>query len=164
MAIYWLKAGDTGAVKVGYAVDVAKRVKLLQCGAPYPLILLRQEPGDRAMEAALHRHYRTKHLRLEWYALNTADVNVDLATVARKPAPGPLRPKPFVRPEVARAIQVAGGGAALAKACGVRKEAVQQWKSAGIPPLRAQQVAAVTKLPLHEIRPDIYPAAQPVAA
>lgn len=72
-------------------------------------------------------------------------------------------PMPSIAAAASRAIQVAGGGAALAKACGVRKEAVQQWKSAGIPPLRAQQVAAVTKLPLHEIRPDIYPA-QPVAA
>lgn len=71
-------------------------------------------------------------------------------------------PLPSIAAAASRAIQVAGGGAALAKACGVRKEAVQQWKSAGIPPLRAQQVAAVTKLPLHEIRPDIYP--QSVAA
>lgn len=62
-----------------------------------------------------------------------------------------------------RAITLAGGGVALAKACGVRKEAVQQWKLAGVPPRRAMQVAAITSLPLHEIRPDIYPA-QPVAA
>ncbi len=63
-----------------------------------------------------------------------------------------------------RTIKVAGGGVALAKACGVRKEAVQQWKSAGIPPLRVLQVAAITKMQPHEIRPDIYPAAQTAAA
>lgn len=40
--IYWLKTGDTGAVKVGYAADVVKRVKGLQCAALYPLVLLRE--------------------------------------------------------------------------------------------------------------------------
>lgn len=72
---------------------------------------------------------------------------------------------PFSIVEAAnRTIKMAGGGVALAKACGVRKEAVQQWKSAGIPPLRVLQVAAITKMQPHEIRPDIYPAAMTVAA
>jgi hypothetical protein len=80
--IYWIKAGDTGAVKVGYAArDVPARVRLLQTGCPWPLILMRTEPGERDLEAALHRHYRPKHLRAEWFALTEQDVAVDLSSV-----------------------------------------------------------------------------------
>ncbi|MCK8788194.1 helix-turn-helix domain-containing protein [Roseomonas sp. NAR14] len=63
-----------------------------------------------------------------------------------------------------RAIEAAGGGAALAKRIGVTRFAVQQWKDTGIPAGRVGKVSAATGIPLHELRPDLFPRAAEVAA
>lgn len=55
-----------------------------------------------------------------------------------------------------RAIEGAGGGAALARAVGVTRFAVQQWKDTGIPAARVPAVSRATGLPLHELRPDLF--------
>lgn len=59
------------------------------------------------------------------------------------------------------AIEKAGGGAALARAVGVTRFAVQQWKEAGIPAGRVPAVARLTGIPLHELRPDLFDAPTP---
>lgn len=56
------------------------------------------------------------------------------------------------------AIEAAGGGAELARALGIKKTSVQDWKSAGIPASRVPAVSRVTGLPLHAIRPDLFDA------
>ncbi len=63
------------------------------------------------------------------------------------------------------AIEKAGGGAALARAIGVTRFAVQQWKGTGIPASRVPAVSRVTGMALHELRPDLFDApAQPAPA
>lgn len=79
--VYWVRAGDTNQVKVGWADDVARRIKGLQIGCPEVLILLRVEDGGRTMEARLHQHYKDKHVRSEWFVLDATDVAVDLKTL-----------------------------------------------------------------------------------
>lgn len=54
------------------------------------------------------------------------------------------------------ALTKAGGGAALARALGVTKGAVQQWKQAGIPASRVPAVARLTGIPMRELRPDLF--------
>lgn len=81
MPVYWVQAGRNGLVKVGWADDVAKRIKQLQTGCPEIIILLRIENGERTLEATLHRYYRGKHHRAEWFALDRDDVAVDLMTL-----------------------------------------------------------------------------------
>lgn len=56
------------------------------------------------------------------------------------------------------AVEKAGGGAALARAIGVTRFAVQQWKDVGIPAARVPAVSRVTGIPLHELRPDLFDA------
>lgn len=56
------------------------------------------------------------------------------------------------------AVEKAGGGAALARAIGVTRFAVQQWKDAGIPAARVPAVSRLTGIPLHELRPDLFDA------
>lgn len=59
-------------------------------------------------------------------------------------------------------IAKAGGGAALARASGVTRFAVQMWKDTGIPAARVPAVSRATGLSLHDLRPDLFDA--PAAA
>lgn len=54
-----------------------------------------------------------------------------------------------------RAIEVAGGVAALAGKLGIFSQAVSQWRR--VPVKRVLDVERATGVPRHELRPDIYP-------
>lgn len=58
-------------------------------------------------------------------------------------------------PQLERAIERAGGLTPLAEALGITVQAVSQWKH--VPVERVLAVSALTGLPPHELRPDIYP-------
>lgn len=62
------------------------------------------------------------------------------------------------------AIEKAGGGAALGRACEVTRFAVNQWRMQGIPAVRVGRVAELTGIPVHELRPDIFPAPDAAAS
>lgn len=66
-----------------------------------------------------------------------------------------MKPKTAIK----RAIKHAGSQAALAKACGVTQQAVQQWSASGsVPPhrVRAVVLACDGKITLSDLRPDIF--------
>jgi DNA-binding transcriptional regulator YdaS (Cro superfamily) len=65
---------------------------------------------------------------------------------------------PAIQAAAVAAIKAAGDGAALAKACGVTRYAVHQWKSSGVPAGRVGAVSAITGIPHHRLRPDLFPA------
>jgi DNA-binding transcriptional regulator YdaS (Cro superfamily) len=71
------------------------------------------------------------------------DVQIDLSAPARE------------------AIQRAGGGAALARGCGVTRFAVNQWRRRGIPADRVGDVSRITGIPAAELRPDLAAAFAP---
>jgi DNA-binding transcriptional regulator YdaS (Cro superfamily) len=63
--------------------------------------------------------------------------------------------------EVQDIIDVAGGLRRLGDAVGVDHSTVSGWKRCGrIPVHRARRIHEVLKIPLHEIRPDIWPPAE----
>ncbi|MBX9594074.1 MAG: helix-turn-helix domain-containing protein [Roseomonas sp.] len=62
-----------------------------------------------------------------------------------------------------RAITVAGGGAKLARALGIKRAAVHGWKTTAIPAARVPAVSRITGIPLHELRPDLYEGDAPPA-
>lgn len=59
---------------------------------------------------------------------------------------------------LALAIERAGGAAALGRAVGLTRFAVQMWKAHGVPANRAPAVSRITGIPLHELRPDLFDA------
>lgn len=63
--VYFIKAGDF--IKIGFALDVATRVKALQTGSAETLQLLWQCPGDQKEEANWHAKFHEQHKRGEWF-------------------------------------------------------------------------------------------------
>jgi DNA-binding transcriptional regulator YdaS (Cro superfamily) len=55
-----------------------------------------------------------------------------------------------------RAIKSAGSGIKLAKAIGVSRQAIQQWKRTGVPAVRCADVERATGISRAKLRPDIY--------
>lgn len=53
------------------------------------------------------------------------------------------------------AIAKAGGGADLARALKVSRASVQKWKTTRIPAERVPEVASITGLAPHQLRPDL---------
>jgi len=69
-----------------------------------------------------------------------------------------MRTQPAYRPPVvARAIAAAGGVKVIAEAIGKTPQAVSLWRR--IPAEHAADVAKLTCIPLHELRPDLWQAA-----
>jgi DNA-binding transcriptional regulator YdaS (Cro superfamily) len=63
--------------------------------------------------------------------------------------------------EVQKIIDMAGGLRRLGDAVGVDHSTVSWWKKKGVIPVhRARKIHEVLKIPLHEIRPDIWPPAE----
>jgi hypothetical protein len=56
-------------VKVGYAYNVPARLKHMRVGNPFPLEVLAVLPGDRTLEGALHRRFRSQHHQGDWFRL-----------------------------------------------------------------------------------------------
>lgn len=68
--IYFIEAEGLGAVKIGNAIDVAKRMLGLQCACPVPLKLIGLvEWSDLWTEGQVHRHFSHLRARGEWFRL-----------------------------------------------------------------------------------------------
>jgi DNA-binding transcriptional regulator YdaS (Cro superfamily) len=59
-------------------------------------------------------------------------------------------------PNVQRAAEAVGGLPALAAKLGITRQAIYQWDE--LPMSRLKQIAEVSGLPAHELRPDLFPA------
>lgn len=67
--VYFIRAGRTANVKIGYATDPYKRVDGMQTGNPHPLYLIGYIPGDMNDEFEWHTRWRAMHVRGEWFQL-----------------------------------------------------------------------------------------------
>jgi hypothetical protein len=68
--IYFVRAGRTNAVKIGYAANPEDRVRELQCASPHQLHLLGYMPGSKFDEADWHRRFGKERIRGEWFTLS----------------------------------------------------------------------------------------------
>ncbi len=84
--IYFLRDDKAGAIKIGYAADVAKRVRTLQTGNPTPLQLVGAIPGTMTDESRYHRRFaafRVHPDRREWFRADAELVAAVNALVGR---------------------------------------------------------------------------------
>lgn len=65
--VYFLWGESTNLVKIGYTNDVRARLKSFSCGSAEATHLLRLIPGGRMTEKRLHRVFRTRRVRGEWF-------------------------------------------------------------------------------------------------
>ena len=70
--------------------------------------------------------------------------------------PSPLDDAAVLRAAKDAAVTKAGGAAALALRLGITPKAIYQWPY--VPAERVGSVSALTGIPAHELRPDVFPA------
>jgi hypothetical protein len=151
MAVYFLQAGTTDAVKIGKADDPAARMAEFQCCHYEKLHLLRTIEGGYIEEARLHRHYRQRLIRAEWFHYCPTMLTIE-AEFAESPS-GSI---------IDEAIRLCGSPTALARAAGVKLPSIYSWKR--LPAERVGRISAHTGIPPHELRPDVFPAPRATAA
>jgi hypothetical protein len=85
--IYFVRAGETGSVKIGKANDVAKRVAGIQVGCPQKLAVLRVCDGDGRVEKFFHKKFA--HLRQsgEWFTFSDEMLTAEYEAPAPHEAP-----------------------------------------------------------------------------
>lgn len=64
-----------GVYKIGHTTqDPRDRVAKLRTGNPFPVELVGSIPGSRAMERYLHRTYKSRKIKGEWFILTPDEV------------------------------------------------------------------------------------------
>lgn len=163
MAVYMIRAGDTGPVKLGFAVNPDRRIGGLQIGHPEKLTVLRIMEGCRAFEAALHRHFAPLRIRGEWFTHSDEMLGdlEHLRPAANNNDVSPSAPRAVKYDDaLVRVLEKAGGPSKLAEYLGVVPSAVTQWIR--VPARHLFRLEALTGIPGRDIRPDLWDA--PAAA
>lgn len=91
MVVYFVRAGNKGAIKIGVARDVQKRLATMQTGNPFELKVIALIPCSGVQQAfdterRIHNMFRSKRIRGEWFYgdINFRDVR-DLMEVKEEP-------------------------------------------------------------------------------
>jgi hypothetical protein len=86
--VYFVEAVGLARIKIGIAVNVARRFAALDQASPVPLRLLGVEEGGRVLESKLHQDFASCRVRGEWFEA-VAELGKYIETFAR-----PLRIHP----------------------------------------------------------------------
>ena len=94
MVVYFIRAGNKGAIKIGVASDLAKRLETLQTGNPFQLKVLATIPCSSEqhayeLERRMHKLFASKRIRGEWFCgtINFLSVR-DAVQVEENPVTG----------------------------------------------------------------------------
>lgn len=72
--VYFVQEGE-GLIKIGKTVDIERRMSGIQTHCPNPIRLLAyMEGGTRGLEGKLHRLFKDKRVRGEWFDLTLEDI------------------------------------------------------------------------------------------
>lgn len=77
--IYFVRAGETDAVKIGFAQDVQRRVKAMQGDNHEVLTIIRTAIGGRQRERWYHNYFRHRRIRhlFEWFRFDPEMLTVE---------------------------------------------------------------------------------------
>jgi hypothetical protein len=100
--VYLIGSPDSPLVKIGWSDNPERRLRDLQSGSPVPLQLLAVFEGGYLVEAALHRRFADKRIRVEWFDLGPNPVEtvrpyVKVAQVDEAERAGLRQPKHELR-------------------------------------------------------------------
>jgi len=75
MFVYFVRAGNRGAIKIGVASNVERRLETLQTGNAFKLHVLATIPCDNrghalTLEARFHKFFARQRIRGEWFQGN----------------------------------------------------------------------------------------------
>lgn len=90
--VYFIRAGTSARVKIGWALNPVKRMTELQTGCPDVLHLIGTVAGAPALERLFHRTFAEHRIQGEWFTIDY--------TVGLSPLPVALAPPQEPRSEV----------------------------------------------------------------
>jgi DNA-binding XRE family transcriptional regulator len=76
MPVYFIRAGRKGPVKIGVADSIAVRLAQLQTAHWRELSVIREIEGGAREEQWLHSHFRSRHIRGEWFHFDASMLTV----------------------------------------------------------------------------------------
>lgn len=84
MAVYFLRAGDTEMVKIGWTTGtVEQRMATIQPGCWQTLRVIREVSGGRAVETWLHKRFAHCHVEREWFCFDPEMLTVEPREIDR---------------------------------------------------------------------------------
>jgi hypothetical protein len=150
MAVYFIRAGEDGPVKIGSAERPDERLRDLQCGNATELTLMHVVGGWGPAERQIHKHYADRRIRGEWFqfcpSMSDVETFIDL-DLGRDGT----EEDDMTDPTVTRAIKEMGSATKLAAALGITRSAVSQWRK--IPTWHLKDVSRLTGIPVMELLP-----------
>lgn len=85
MAIYMIRAGEDGPVKIGCADDPEGRLIYLQGGNHLELSIIRLMPGGIAVERQLHQTFADQRIRGEWFWFHPDMLTINPSEIEETP-------------------------------------------------------------------------------
>lgn len=127
MAVYFIRQGVTGSVKIGCSNDVAKRAVSLQVGQRRKLLVMRLLEGSFPEERSLHRRFKDHALGGEWFSfrdemlgdLGLPDLAIPKIGAAWRSRNWPDDHRSYEVEMHKDALMIVGGAEELARRCGV---------------------------------------------
>lgn len=151
--IYFIRAGASGPVKIGFARDPEWRLRSLQVSHYAELKLLRTLDGGSFAERSLHRHFGALRIRGEWFEFSEEMLTITLTPdILQKPSRS--RRRLYSVGFLAVLESVNGSRAELAKKMGLSRQAIHEWTD--IPAEAVVAVEKATGIPREKLRPDLY--------
>lgn len=124
--IYFVQAGDSGHIKIGYTNDIARRVSALQTGCPVALRVIGViDPGDPLLELDLHKRFDAFRTLNEWFSPD----ELLLSYIRENAAPHVNRDAKEARTQAARVLAKFPTVRALSRETGIGESTISMWRS-----------------------------------
>jgi hypothetical protein len=88
MAVYFVRVAENGPVKIGSALNVKRRLGVLQVGNHETLTLLRQIPGGVAEERWLQNYFRPSRICREWFDFEERMLTIEVPPLGERKGRG----------------------------------------------------------------------------
>ncbi len=146
MAVYFIQAGSTDAVKIGSARDPEARILDLQRSNHEKLRIIRIVDGDMRAERWFHDRFSAQRSHGEWFTFVPEMLTVELGNSALMDRHGPVGQRSPTNTPSARIIQRFGGAAKFARSLGKSESVIHSWKKIGrIPSKHHEEILQAAK-------------------